>query len=331
LSEPPAGPSDLAVSISYEITLEDLREALQSPPINQQQRDARDRKVARESGVEPPSKSRIAARFSKGGFLGWFLFVGLAVMLIILLNKTQGRAQPAPPDQPQAIDVWLSVGPSALGASGLAVFILTVTVFAWMSNRKGAAPKPPGTPSKVIVVGLMASLGLVALAFWFMLHPPVTLDWHPTRGQAALWVMFPWIAVFVLMWVTLRIAARRGTRAMYEGNPAFRRPHAMRIDAQGIQVDDGVSMTLYRWPCFNRAWESENLLVLDDESRRRHFIPKRALLATGQLEAARALIVTHVKETDLFVAPGAFPVHRPAGAAPIPAIPIGDSSHGGRV
>jgi hypothetical protein len=55
------------------------------------------------------------------------------------------------------------------------------------------------------------------------------------------------------------------------------------MDASGIAGDDGVKKVLYRWPAFVQAWETDNLLVLDDESRHRHMIPKHALTDAGHV------------------------------------------------
>jgi hypothetical protein len=131
----------------------------------------------------------------------------------------------------------------------------------------------------------------------------------------------PWIIVIGLIIVLVSTIRRRGTQILFDSNPTFRRKHTLRMDVEGIFNDDGVSANLYRWPCFRSVWETQRLLVLDDEGNRRHMIPKRAMPDPAQLDQARALIGTHVAHTQFLVTLGGFPVNRGA-AAPIPAIPL---------
>jgi hypothetical protein len=316
-----------------------LREALQPPP-TQEQKKVRDKRLARQAGLPAAPKGPSAAmRFGRGIF-GWVLFVGLAVMLYLLLDKNRRPGLLRPPTNNAApIDLWLSVLPSALGAAGAGAFILTITLFNYLAKRRNHT-QAPQLATRVMSGGLMVSLALVALSVWVMIHPPFEINYRPERFEVAFAAAAPWVIVFFMMWGLFRLAAKRGTQTMYDTNPTFRREHTLRIDAQGMLGDDGVMRTLYRWAAFTRAWETENLVVLDDEGNRRHMIPKRALLAAGELEPARALIVSHVPAADLFFTPGAFPVNR-APSAPIPAIPLapaiplpspqGTHDHGDRI
>jgi hypothetical protein len=313
------------------LTLEDLREALQPAP-GQEQRKLRDQRLARRAGLPDPPKTPSRAMRLGRGMLGWVMFVVLAVMLYFLLDKNPRRGSGAPPGDQPPIDLWLSVIPSALGAAGVGAFLLTITLANFITKRRARATGKPDTPTKVIQIGLMISLGLAVLSLWVMTRPPLEINWRPDRSQVAIAAVMPWVIVFAMMFGLFRIAARRGTQTMYDTNPTFRRQHRSHLDAEGIHEDDGVTKVLYRWPIFRRAWETDNMLVLDDEANRRHMLPKRALIDAGQLEPARALIVSHVPVTDLFQTPGAFPVNRPP-AAPIPAIPINPAEptpHGGR-
>jgi YcxB-like protein len=322
LSEPPPLPSAPVVDVTYTLTLEDLREALKPAP-TEEQRKLRDKRLAKQAGLAgAPKTPSNAARFGKGMF-GWFLFTGLAVMLYLLLDKNKAAPSRAPADDGSShIDLWLSVIPSALGAAGAGAFILTITLFSYLAKRRQRTQAPPDSSAAAVMkVGLMVSMGLVGLALWVMIHPPFEIAWRPERFEVAVASAVPWAVVFVMMGVLIHLSARRGTQTMYDTNPGFRRQHALHMDANGIGGDDGVKKVLYRWPAFTQAWETDNLLVLDDEARHRHMIPKHALTEAGQLEAARALIVSHVPIHDLFFTPGAFPVNR-APAAPIPAIPL---------
>jgi hypothetical protein len=321
VSQPPA------VEFTYTLTLDDLREALRPAP-TEEQRKQRDKRLARQAGLPGPQKAPSeAARFGKGIF-GWVLFIGLSAALIMLLNKNQRPASASPPPTPYepAVDLWLSVIPSALGAAGVGAFVFMMTLAAAATARRRRTPnRVPDTPSRIIVAGLLVSMGLVFAALWVMVEPPFEIAWRPQRMHVALLAAAPWVIVFFAMFAVFRTVARRGTKTMYGTNPTFQRMHTSRMDAEGIHEDDGVTKILYRWSIFTRAWETANLLVLDDEANRRHMLPKRALIESGQLEPARAQIVSHVPVSDLFFTPGAFPVNR-VPTAPIPAIPLGSTT-----
>src|SRR5207249_8593238 len=105
----------------------------------------------------------------------------------------------------------------------------------------------------------------------------------------------------------------RIVRKQWDDTPSFRRRRSAEIDSTGMTVDDGVSRMLYRWPLFRQARESEHLLILTDETARRHMLPKRAF-DPFQLQSARSLIASHVADCKFDV--------RPAGFDVLPAPPL---------
>jgi hypothetical protein len=166
-----------------------------------------------------------------------------------------------------------------------------------------------------------AAIVIVALLIWLGFSvgsdPPFQIEWEPSPIELMLLAAAPWVVVLVLLVLISRLALRW----QWKSKASLRRPRTIRLDEQGLHNHDDVTSMLYRWPYFRCAWETENLLVLDDENGLRHILPKRAFVEVGEVEVARSLIGTHVADSKFSVTLGGFPVNRPA-QAPVPAIPV---------
>src|SRR6185436_4367866 len=123
--------------------LDDLREALQPAP-GAEQRKLRDKRLARQAGLPAPPKSQSATAWFGKGIFGWILFIGLSITLFTLRNKNPAR-----------------------GAAGVGVFTLTITIAnRIVRRRREKGTSTPDIPSRMIMAGVGASLGLVILAVW---------------------------------------------------------------------------------------------------------------------------------------------------------------------
>jgi hypothetical protein len=111
---------------------------------------------------------------------------------------------------------------------------------------------------------------------------------------------------------------RNRLRHQWESKPGFRRQRTVVLDADGERVTDGMTDIFYRWPFFQSAWETTNVLVLVDENQLRHILPKRVMDQTT-LDQARAVISNHVADCKFLTTPGGFPVA--STPTPLPAHP----------
>ena len=84
------------------------------------------------------------------------------------------------------------------------------------------------------------------------------------------------------------------------------------MDATGITFDEKVAFRRYDWVAMARFLETHRLLLPCPTDASCEIIPKRAFASPQELEAARALLQSQIRDRD--AAPPAFPV---IGAAPV--------------
>jgi hypothetical protein len=276
------------VELAFQYTFAELREGLTTSPDVQ------------------PARHRSWAR---KGWIGWALFVPLAVVLFLLLNRTQTRTRPAPvipaSDAGPVFDAWLTLVPAVLGASVFAVILFAVIVAGRMLQSKNASVrKSAGTLGALAI--FVAGCG-VAVAPRYVGAALPEDGWWVGGGTAILLALAPWLALTLLAIGVGVWFSRTHLRRQWETKPYLQRRRTIVLDSVGEQSADEMTTTFYRWPFFRRAWETENVLVLLDENDARHVLPKRVMDQTT-LDRARALISNHVAECTFRVAPGGFPV-----------------------
>jgi hypothetical protein len=297
-SAPTAPTAPLRVEITFEYTFDELREGLtQSPDIKSRKR------------MKPAAKL--------GSLFGWVLFVAMAMLLFLLLQKnsppgrTPGIAGPLPPP---GVDVMLTLAPSAFAAALVGIFAMTIAFFMVIQTSKSERVRRSGK-----YFGISAAIAYTLL-IWFaisvLVSAPRPADmWAITRGQALMLSFAPWLVVVVVLLTFVVWFSRNHLRRMWTSRPYLRRRRTMIFDEGGERVLDEFTDLSYRWPYFRRAWETENCIVLQDENTIRHILPKRAL-DQPTLEALRAVISNHLADTKFLTTPGGFPVATAYAAPP---------------
>jgi len=291
------------VEIAFEYTFDELREGLaQSPDMKQRKR------------MKPAAKI-----VSLGG---WLLFVAMAMLLFLLLNKTGAKVGTPGiiPARPPGIDVMSAVAPSIFAAAFVGIFAGMIAAFMVIQTSKSERVRRGG---KYILIGGM--IGFALLMWWAMtliFSPPRPADvWHITRAQAVMLALAPWVLVIILVVMFTVWASRSHLRRMWNSKPYLRRRRTVVFDVDGEHVHDEFTELFYRWSYFRRAWETEHCVVLEDENAIRHIIPKRPT-DPPTLDALRSIISNHVADTKFLTTPGGFPVGMATAYAAPPALPV---------
>jgi hypothetical protein len=290
------------LSITFQYTIDDLREAAQLPPSDEEMK-------ALISGKSKPRRQM------GRGIIGWVLFIALATMLFMLLMKTNSRRGSPLADDPYDIDFWLTIAPSAIGTCCIGMLVAAIAIVSRLSRRQRLANQKD-TSGVFFAGAFLAMLAVLVGGSYCVVHPPIDIQWELTRFQVALLTAGPWVAVLIGSMALVILLQRSGIRHQFESTPAFRRARSVQISDDGIRSEDGVSSTVYTWPHYRRAWETLNLLVLQDENSNRHILPKRAVVGEEQLELARSLIASRVEDSRFLVKPRGFPV------VPMPVLPV---------
>ena len=291
-SAPP--PTPQPVEIEFDFTFDEFREGL---------------------SLRQSSKRSITIVRRIVGLLGWLVIVSALYALYVLsgfLNERAGISSPASP-KPQAANLWLALLPSALAVSAVALFLLLIKLVAIIAKQMGSRAKSFLIPARITVF-VVIYFG-VRFAVGALVDVAAT-PWSGTLLQATILASAPWAALLVLL--TLHISALKQRQILKQWNTTltYHRPRKVRIDSEGMTVDDGISRLHYRWPFFKSALETPNLLVLIDEAGRRHMLPKCAFGDEHTSERTRSFIASNIRECRFTASPRGFPVQ------PMPVLPL---------
>jgi hypothetical protein len=242
------------------------------------------------------------------------LFIAVATMLYMLWNTRAARraaTMPAPP----LVDGELAILPSATAAAALTVLLISLVVMAFMFTSRNERVRRTARLGGGIAVLLL--VGVLWLGVRLASAAPTQGQWMISR-RSAMWLAFtPWMVVIVLVIASLTWLSRIDLRRQWKSKPSLRRRRTVVLDDEGEHSADETTQMLYRWPHFQRAWETARTLVLLDENQMRHVLPKRVMDQTT-LDQARAIIAKHVAETHFLTTPGGFPIATPAVSLPSP-------------
>lgn len=290
---PLSAPPSPRVEITFEYTFDELRDGLTQSSEQQQQQKPR----------------RAAA-----GLFGWALFVALAVLLFMLLNK---RGTAAPPlasyrSPAKTVDAFVAVGPPVLVATLVGILVTVVAMAVFLMGENNQKVRESGKQLPTIGALLVILIGGIGAAILISRSEPG--GWDVSYRQAMILALLPWIVVLALALALAVWLSRANLRRMWESKPYLRRRRTIVLDDEGERSADGLTDMFYRWPCFRRAWETASVLVLLDENDFRHILPKR-VMDEATLAAARSAISNHVPDCQFLTTPGGFPVVPPAPPA----------------
>jgi hypothetical protein len=306
------------VTLSYELTFEDYREA---------------------------NLGTTAAAAAKSnafrGVFGWILFIGLAITMFLLLNARPSRQAPVeelPPAAPQLWRIAAALIPSAL-FSGLIWFL-------GMKSLGKSGPKPwdppPQTPGAAnrkkgkpapMLFGWLLFIGLAVMLFMLLQNnsrPPRRPTFTSPSGTSTspsgthaleppkqgsletfdyLIGAVPWVALCVLLLVMSRSSvAGRGLQQTWDNQPALHRRQTVEATESGIVFTGELSRNDYQWGHFAGFKETANLLLLYQSPYSFHVIPKRAFPTQTDMEIFRRYLLTGVKQGFFLPQTSAFPI-----------------------
>lgn len=267
------------------------------------------------------------------GLAGWLVFVALAVVLVVLRNGDRAAGPARPPSPPVILPTGRVLVVRFLVASlpGLAYLaVFAVALFRSLVRPAALpwAPRPIGAGARIgrwLVVG--AAVGVVT---GLMLAVPRRegSDVIPDAYEFAL-SLFPWVAGSMILTV-FGISHRHVTlRRGWEGQLFLHRPYTLEASGAGLTLEEPKSSHRYTWDYFTGFRETAGLLLLYVSPQGFWMVPKRAFATGEDLEAFKALLLTHVKEGTLLPVATGFPVLSPAAVQSIPVAAPGEGGgHG---
>ncbi|MFL5496811.1 MAG: YcxB family protein [Gemmatimonadales bacterium] len=132
-----------------------------------------------------------------------------------------------------------------------------------------------GGPVLIVVGSLVAGRSLkhalITNLFWIVLGPLLLLFGGP-------------------------LATRRTARLLARSNPASTTPQLYRFTETGFEERECPVEASIAWSAMTDAVETKTLLLLFTGRTTAHIVPRRAIVAAGQLEAVRALLREHLGE-----------------------------------
>jgi hypothetical protein len=240
------------------------------------------------------------------------------VLLMLLQHPSRGPASGISHRPAANLDIYLALAPSYAAAAIVTVIMFAGLILSQLRNSK----KATALARWAIMFGVVM-IAWILIVFAMDDAPSWAASLHPTRFVLVVLSLFPWIA---LLAVFIFLAKRRVAR-QWKTSPAVRRQRTMIVDGDGLTTSDELSILHYRWRYFSRAWETPNTLVLVDEIRRGHVLPKRAFSTPADLQTAVSLIATHVPDSKFLTRRQGFDVTARAQQAPLPVLPIESSAN----
>jgi len=267
----------------------------------------------------PPRRGLAAA---SGPAVGLFLFLALGFMLFVLLGHGGPRAPL--PEKGLALRVLYAAGPSVLLGALFAFAVIRPMLKGpprpWEQNQPRGGAKPPGTPTRGMVV-LAVSGVLVAAAILWLQQPSTARATAPASTPARsaeggsrlsdpdlLIPLIPWALLVAVLLLASAVQQRRGLYKLWEIQPPLGRPHQADFSDYGVIVSDAYVRTTSQWQAFEGLRETPNLFVLYTSPLAFLIVPKRAFADAAQMDAFRGLALNRVGKGSFLPQQGGFPV-----------------------
>jgi hypothetical protein len=108
--------------------------------------------------------------------------------------------------------------------------------------------------------------------------------------HAVIWNMF-WIVVGpLILFVGLPLSTRQSVRFLTKNNPAATAPQLYRFTESGFEERECPVEVSIAWSAMTDAVETKSVLLLFTGRTTAYIVPRRTLVAAGQLEAVRGLL-----------------------------------------
>jgi hypothetical protein len=108
--------------------------------------------------------------------------------------------------------------------------------------------------------------------------------------HAVIWNMF-WVVVGpLILFVGLPLSTRQTVRFLTKSNPAATAPQLYRFTESGFEERECPVEVSIAWSAVTDAVETKSVLLLFTGRTTAHIVPRRALVAAGQMEAVRRLL-----------------------------------------
>ena len=244
------------------------------------------------------------------------LIWGTALSLItgvFLVSHAAQNAGFTPPARAVVADLWIALIPSALAASAV-LFVILATAMANLLFRKlGIKQKWIGN---ITSVGIYVAAYIVARFIISTLASGSLPSWRGSMFEATMLSSSPWVALLFFFRFRGALVRKHLVAKQWKASPTYHRHRSVRIDNEGMRVDDGVSRLLYRWPFFKSACRVRMRSRPDRRSGSPHILPKRAFVPEPELQAARSIIGSFIADCRFNLTQRGFPVE------PLPVLPI---------
>jgi hypothetical protein len=259
-----------------------------------------------EAIAQPGRASRLLQR--SGWYIARDLIIYLGLMSLIIALYFLFTRSPHPiPESAQPQDLLIAtLAPLSPMLILMALLVISVQATApgtWRQRRQRAT-----YAQTWMMAALLLSLSLSMVAI-FAGH--TLLPWRPTRGDALLVALLPTgVTIFAII-VAGRLMLRNQLQRQWDWG-VFQRPKIVEITPVEILFSDEASDLRCRWPFFQYAWETPNLLLLASQDDRVFILPKRAFRSVDDLDEAINVIRRNLpdSQTEFASRPPAFPVLR---------------------
>lgn len=278
------------VRCTFEITFEEFLEAA----LAMQQVNAR--------------REQAAAQKGKTGIVAVVLSLTVIIVLTAVLSWLWG-------------DPFADIRPPhyILFTMLLPTLMISAAVMALNWAQRVVLPETRGSllrrlwPAAVRLAGFVFLVGLL-LAAWLPRASErdestgrPAYDWYGAFLPHVSWVLFA-----AIVYLFARRAARDAIRQLWEQQPSLTRQRTIDIGPDGFMCDEKVVLRRYEWVALARFVETERLMLACPSDISFEIIPKRAFTSPADLEAARALLQTQIRDRES--GPTGFAVLTPGGA-----------------
>ena len=271
----------------------------------------------------------------RASLFGWVLFIGLAVMLFMLMQRRPNMPAPAPPAMPAMpgrppapvpaplLNIVLPLIPWLLIFGFIWFFVFRQLrkssviagakpeSFLFQPGREPPPRRRPRDPEARSPVP-WAPLGVPLVVGAFVMLGYYGRDGNgSTAGGgpdfvALMLPVVPWLLIFLFIYffVFRRFGGAGAIKSMWDTSPALHRPHVVDVEADHIVFTDAVNRNEHKWEAFTHVRETPGLFLLFTSNVSMHFLPKRVFPGKAEVDAFRELVRRTVAERP---AP-AFPV-----------------------
>lgn len=251
----------------------------------------------------------------------WAVFVAVAITWIFLI-RTMGESSAPGTTAPVTLPTGATLTARFLFASvfsliycGFHAFLLMRTAIkrphpAWLPPRRGER-----WPRMLFAVAMGVAAYFIVRAAFSDGTPRLATS---PSGYEILLSVLPCLLFLLNNAVFLFTYRRLDSKRRWEAQGFLHRPYTLDAGDDGLTLEEPASMHRYQWSYFPGFRETLNLLLLYVSPYGFWIIPKRAFATTEELEAFKAMLLTHVK-TGVFLprATSGFPVR----VLPLPPAP----------